>query len=468
MRVGAAMLIAGATLGACAPAEEGVLITIHTPDGNGFEPVGTLELFLGGDPDPNAGDRRIRQVLDDLGGDDLRPVDGELEGFTIFLQGIPSDVKIVAVAAFHDDPVEPEDFPVALGTMPIQFTPGELTSAELTLRGVNSGLNRQSFRWRGEPLAAPPLGHSCLAWTLLDGTLEQIVRADDYDCDGTLPIACSDTQQIDHNIPDDLPEQDRDGDNHFTCQFCTSPFTGRQVPCDCNDDPVNNGGAQNASTPEACDGIDNDCDSESFATANPDDYRPCLDPLPNSGCQVGVLGCDERLGDVQGDICRQVTTTQMEPCAIDLGGPTCATADLCQVTVIDPPQLIGCTSEYSIEGCGGSATIAELIENLDPIAGQPTVPVTCSAVLWGADDPVSGWSVRLQDATQTGVRAIRDQPCDTISVYVVGQSTTQEPFGVVVLVFDSETGERYSLPVSFESLNSGACSDPPMSCQAPL
>src|SRR5262245_1404460 len=113
MRVGAAIVIAvGSILGACAPQEEGVVITIHTPDGNGFEPVGKLELFLGGALDPAANNRRIRQVLDELGGEDLRPVDGDLDGYTIFLQGIPADVKIVAVVAFEDDPIEPEDFPV--------------------------------------------------------------------------------------------------------------------------------------------------------------------------------------------------------------------------------------------------------------------------------------------------------------------------------------------------------------------
>src|SRR5690349_15939531 len=125
MRSGAAVVVVCGLVG-CAPKEEGVVITIHEPGSPGFADIHKLELFLGGAPVVDAGDRRIRNVVDSLGGEDLRPVDCELEGHTIFLDGIPPDVDIVAIAGYADTPDEPEALPIALGTSKLEFTPGQL------------------------------------------------------------------------------------------------------------------------------------------------------------------------------------------------------------------------------------------------------------------------------------------------------------------------------------------------------
>lgn len=470
MRSGAALVVVCTLAWGCAPKPEGVVITVHEPDSPGFDDVAQLELFLGGARDPAADDRRIRNVVDGLGGEDLRPVDGALEGYTIFLDGIPDDVEIVAIAGYADTPEEPEAFPVALATTKIDFTPGDLVSVEVTMRATNNN-GRTARRWKGPPLAAadPPVGHSCLDWTqVIDGQIveEQIVRADDYDCDGTLPTGCSDPAQQFPETPDDSNvEEDLDGDGQFTCRVCTSPFSGDDVPCDCNDNPAG-GGAQNAFHPEICDGIDNDCDPGSDYEDHPEDYGLCLSSPGGGGdCEIGVLGCDEELGEVDANTCKPTTTVTQNPCGI--AASACSSPDLCVIAPVDASQLIECDTGFDVEACMGSVSLLELIDDLDPTPGLPIPPATCSAVLWGADDAVTGWAVALADASGVPTRFIRDQPCDQITFDVVGQSADAEGHAVVVLVFDTDTHERYGIPVVLRSLTGTACATPALQCVPP-
>src|SRR5258705_12213894 len=138
MRSGAALVVVCGLLGTgCAPKEEGVVITIRTPESPGFAAVHKLELFLGGAQMTDANGRRIRNVVDSLGGEDLRPVDGDVDGYTIFLDGIPPDVDVVAIAGFADVPPEPEAFPIAIPAAKVEFVPSQLTSIEMTLHAVN-------------------------------------------------------------------------------------------------------------------------------------------------------------------------------------------------------------------------------------------------------------------------------------------------------------------------------------------
>ena len=140
------------------------------------------------------------------------------------------------------------------------------------------------------------------------------------------------------------------------------------------------------------------------------------------------------------------------------------------MTVADASQTIDCAVDHVIDGggCGGTVGLAELIEDLDPTPGVPEVPATCSAVLWGADDLLEGWVVRLADATGGDLRVVIDQPCDQVVVQALDESPEpSRPFAVVVVVFDTVTGERFTLPVSLASVATGVCSIPPMTCAPP-
>lgn len=468
MRSGAALVVVCGLVG-CAPREEGVVITIHEPDSPGFEAVHKLELFLGGARQIDAGDRRIRNVVDSLGGEDLRPVDGPLEGYTIFLDGIPPDVDIVAIAGYADTPEEPEALPIALATTKIEFTPGQLTSIDLTMRAANNNMGRTATRWIGPPLPGDPeIGHSCLEWSqIIEGQFvrEAIVRPDDFDCDGTLPTGCSDPGQQFPAVPDDSSlEEDRDGDGAFTCRTCTSPVTGDDVPCECNDDPAT-GDTQSAFHPEECDGIDNDCEPSTFYEDHPEDFGLCFNDLGGAGdCEIGVLGCDEEFGDTEPNSCKPTITHPQIPCGF--ATTACTSPDTCVFAGVDPTALIQCESGYGVDPCMGSVSLVELIDDLDPTPGSPPAPAICSATIWGTDQPL-GWAVRLVDQTGAGPsRLVRDQPCDQVQVEVESQSSDGEHFGAIVLVFDSQTGQRYGIPLSFRT-NGGSCGIPPLQCIAP-
>jgi hypothetical protein len=464
MRVGAAIVIASGLVAASCAREEGVVITIvaDPPIADG---AGKLELFLGGIPEESANRRRFRQVLDPTASDDLMPIDGDLDGFTIFLDGTSSDVRLAAVAVFSGDPDEPADLPIALGMAPIELVKGELTEVEAFIGPTNDRVDRGSVRVRGPAAVPDGPAFSCLAWTDPGiATFEAIVRDEDYDCDGTLPVGgCSDPFQADFRVPDDLPDEDRDGDGISTCELCPDPNTGESVPCDCNDDPTTGGGAQHIGRQEVCDGVDNDCDQSTGFATDAINYAPCIQSIGGGGCTVGVFGCNENQPFAESaEACQDAITLSMEPC--DINFDSCDGPATCDIRAGVLGQAIRCSADAIPEACLGSVPLLELIDDLDPTSGSPPPALTCTAVLWGADDLANGWSARLTDPVNPiGTRAIIEKPCVDIHLTLITQGfDTTEPFGVVIVVVEKETGKRYTIPVGFVSSASTVCG--PLQC----
>ena len=455
------------------PSDEGVVITLTAAPAVATS-VTSLELFLGGPPEPDAGGRRYRDALGGTGDGELFTVETELDGSTLFIHGPwDQDVMIAAIAGYRQPPDTPVAFPFALAIVdPLVFTPGKITTAEARLMVLprNGAMNRYAVRTRGPPVATQDgmLTHSCLDWEVDDsGARDAIVRVDDYDCDGTLPNAssCSDPTQDFFGVPDDLPDADADGDTARTCERCT--VNAVELPCECDDGNPD----VHAFATEVCNGIDDDCDDRTYYVTPIDGAPPCINDDGSGGCEVGLAACDERLSDDEENSCKSAITVDMNPCQLSID--SCIDLTACS---IDNPagareELFQCRmgSDPLGAACLGDVPLSELIEGLDDVPGSPPQPSVCDVAVW---QPVADglWHVSLVDPNTPAtppVQVMVDQPCDRVLVHVdlaPGSSTTA--YYAVVSVIETSTGTRMTVPLSF-SVDAMACATPPLQCLPP-
>ena len=467
-RVALVIACAGCLAG-CAQ-DDGVLITIHPANPQVAERVVALELFLAGEPRPEAQGRRYRSAVSGTGDDELITLkeDDELEGFTIFIpRPWGTDVTMAAIVGYDEPPDDDEEYPTAIAFLhPLAAPEGQVTAIDVTLMGLpaNGAVDPEVVRRRGPPLetTGSTLSHSCLGWRVMDGgfAVEEIVRVEDFDCDGTLPTGCSDEEQRLFHIPDDLQREDADGDTYFTCETC--PRLGRDLPCDCAPYDMD----IHVDAEEVCNGENDDCDDRTFYTTPPDEAYPCVDTDPLSGdCDVHLLMCDERRGDASVECRHPTETTVMNPCQIQI--PQCDAPGDCPVFGNGVDQVFACT--FGIDGnpCLGYRELAGLIDGLDPTPGVPSVPARCHAVLWQAP-PAGVWSVELFDLDNptVGGLLLLDHQCDKVGVRVVA-AASGESYRVVVTAFDTVTGDSFSLPIAFTPMAGTPCSIPPLVCLPP-
>jgi hypothetical protein len=468
MRAFATACAAAVVVAGCAAEGNGLVIVFDGADvAAGGRDVVKLELFVGR-TGPDA-----RFVRDHDPARDLFEVSmAELPGYRLFLRAdvVPTDLEVVAIVGYDGEPAaggRPLVFGVVVDP---PFVANELhelvmTFAPVVERGNAGTTDRWIERWGTAPIE-PVADHACLQWGLgLAATAGQIVRADDLDCDGTVPPLC-DPMQTDRLLLEGDADVDGDGFAQWATDECAACLVQGEedgpliaVACDCDEaDPAVHFGA-----PEACDGADTDCDGELDGNFTGQLAIPCQIDTGAADCDMGVHTCTETAGVVDSGCMplppSHVTCVDLTACRTPrdcpIGGlpsPAAAIAYHCIQRVFSPGPAL----------CG-TAPVAQFFPSL----GLPT-PARCSATLWGGI--ANGWKVFLVDGDGQRDVAFTDVACDTLGFVVEEAPPANQSHTFFVLVLADAAGNPVAaVPIDLSTSNTDEPCAPneTISCTAP-
>jgi hypothetical protein len=453
MGLRATVLAAAAVIG-CAAEGEGLVIRIEDPAGIAPGTITHLELFVG----RTGPDERFVRDFDPAR--DLYTVSLEsLDGYRLFLRAdvVPTDLEAVAIVGYTADPASGAAPVVMALVLDPPFMPGELLEVPVQLEAVVERANAGSgVRW-AQRWTTPPIevvaDHSCLAWGtggIVAGEPEgEVVRADDLDCDGTVPPTC-DPEQRDPYLLEGEADLDGDGYAEWTDALCSGACLvgGAPVRCDCDEsDDQRHFGRR-----EICDGVDNDCDPTTHGDFAGLTSLPCQ-VAAGGECNMGIRTCTESNGLVETP-CTALPASGVS--CLDLDG--CERPDACPVGFPAPGATLQswhCVQNRSVAGAAcGTMPVEQLFAQI-PIPE----PARCSAVLWGGDEPGAGWHFKLNDrATMVAGSVVTDVSCETLEIVAEGLPTSATAETVVILVIGDGAGTPLAvLPLHYRVVVGDGC-----------
>ena len=431
-----ATVIAAAAVTGCAAEGEGLVIRVEDPTGAVTTTMTHLELFVGRTgPD----ERFVRDYDPER---DLYTVSlDSLDGYRLFLRAdvVPTDLEAVAIVGYTADPATGAAPAVMALVLDPPFMPGELLEvaaplqAVVTRNQVGTGA-RWAQRWTTAAIE-PVAEHSCLAWGTggVVAAEGQIVRADDLDCDGTVPPTC-DPEQRDPLLLEGEADLDGDGFAEWTDALCSGAclVNGQPVRCDCDE----TSDQRHFGRREICDGLDNDCDAATFGDFAGIQALPCQLTTGGSECDMGVRTCTETGGFVDTP-CAPLPATDVSCLDLD----RCELPGDCPIGFPKPGANLAawhCVQNRTVAGAVcGDLPVEQLIGQI-PLVPAPT---RCSATLWGGDEPGSAWKIILHDRTSGSAGAtLVDVPCDGLDLHVEQLSTATNAETMVILVLGNGEG----------------------------
>jgi hypothetical protein len=470
MRASVAAWVVAVCAAGCAAEGRGLVIVFDGADvAAGGREIVALELFVGR-TGPDA--RFVRDY--DPERDLFSVTMAELRGYRLFLRAdvVPTDLEAVAIVGYDGDPAaggQPLVFGVVVDPPFVEDELHEIamTFAPIVDRGTAGPTERWIERWGAAPIE-PVLGHACLQWGLgLAAAAGQIVRADDLDCDGTVPPLC-DEMQTDRLLLESDADVDGDGFGHWATAACAACLVQDEddgsliaVECDCDetDTAVHFGAA------EACDGVDTDCDGVFDGNFTGPFSVPCQNPNPGLGdCDMGVQECTETSGVVRG-ACTSLPAQHVS--CVDLSG--CRTPRDCPIDGVPAPAALvayHCVERVfgpQLDFCG-TAPVTQFFPSL----GVPA-PARCSATLWGGN--AAGWKVLLVDGMGQRDVAFTDVPCDELGFVVEEAPATSQTHTYFVLVLADAAGTPIAaVPIDLSTLTTDepCADDETIACTPPV
>jgi hypothetical protein len=449
-----ATVLAAAAVTGCAAEGEGLVIRVEDPAGAVTGTITHLELFVG----RTGPDERFVRDFDPMR--DLYQVELEsLDGYRLFLRAdvVPTDLEAVAIVGYTADPATGAEPAVMALVLDPPFMPGELLEVPAPLQAVvprtQVGTGARWAERRTSARIEPVADHSCLAWGTGGVVAPEgaIVRADDLDCDGTVPPAC-DPEQRDPLLLEGEADLDGDGFAEWTDALCSGACVrdGAPVRCDCDETST----SRHFGRPEVCDGVDNDCDPATHGDFTSITSLPCQTSTGGAECDMGVRTCTESSGLVQ------------TPCAplpasgvACLGFDGCQTPEKCPIGFASPGTTLSlwhCLQTRTVGGvvCGDAA-VAQLFAQL-PIVPPPA---RCSAALWGGSEPGSAWHFTLHDRTSMATGSVLvDVACDALDIRVEAMPATNGAETVVILVIGDGAGTPIAaVPLHYRAAVEDGC-----------
>jgi len=288
----------------------------------------------------------------------------------------------------------------------------------------------------------------CGSRQFTDGTCiidEGKIDCDDDD-DQTYPGAAEVCDGGDNNCDGACDEEsllDRDGDQYTECGSVIGVCGKNERYIDCQ--PEN--AAVYPGAPEACDGVDNDCDGQFLETA------PCFgrDPDSDAVCGLGVRTCVESEG----------SGSWSGACSYNPGDPlpveACDAYDTCDTD----PDALHCAIESQHSDCAVNFEVSTGLQCPGRAAILPTGgSATCTWQMLGGTTDIGGYLAGLVPAgSPDDVPATSLAACDA-AVRVTFTTESPPPTAEVIILVRSDEGDDQYFALDVRSVPTGACSPP--------